>query len=142
MAQRDYILRLIEQAAAALRRALDLILGRKGSPDEVAEQLRAALGVTGLDLDIVRVLDGEALLLLIAPTGEAEPGRCWLVAEALYLDGLEADLDDRAREARASFAKALMLFRLLEPDAVLPRGFPEATARVREIEERLEAMDG
>ncbi len=139
--QRDYVLRLIEQAGAVLRRALDLILGRKGSPGEVAEQLRTALGFTGLDLDIVRVLDGEALVLLIAPAGEAEPGRCWLVAETLYLDGLEAQLDGRSDEARASLAKARLLFRLLEPDAVLPRGFPEAAARVREIDERLGVRD-
>lgn len=142
MAQRDYILRLIEQAAGALRRALDLILGRKGSPGEVAEQLRAALGITGLDLGMVRVLDAEALLLLIAPTGEAEPGRCWLVAETLYLDGLEAQLDDRPDEARASLAKARLLFRLLEPDAVLPSGFPEASARLREIEDRIRVLEG
>jgi hypothetical protein len=142
VAQRDYILRLIEQAAGALRRALDLILGRKGSPGEVAEQLRAALGITGLDLGMVRVLDAEALLLLIAPTGEAEPGRCWLVAETLYLDGLEAQLDDRPDEARASLAKARLLFRLLEPDAVLPSGFPEASARLREIEDRIRVLEG
>lgn len=142
MAQRDYILRLIEQAAGALRRALDLILGRKGSPGEVAEQLRAALGITGLDLGMVRVLDAEALVLLIAPTGEAEPGRCWLVAETLYLDGLEAQLDDRPDEARASLAKARLLFRLLEPDAVLPSGFPEASARLREIEDRIRVLEG
>jgi len=142
VAQRDYILRLIEQAAGALRRALDLILGRKGSPGEVAEQLRAALGITGLDLGMVRVLDAEALVLLIAPTGEAEPGRCWLVAETLYLDGLEAQLDDRPDEARASLAKARLLFRLLEPDAVLPSGFPEASARLREIEDRIRVLEG
>jgi hypothetical protein len=142
VAQRDYILRLIEQAAGALRRALDLILGRKGSPGEVAEQLRAALGITGLDPGMVRVLDAEALVLLIAPTGEAEPGRCWLVAETLYLDGLEAQLDDRPDEARASLAKARLLFRLLEPDAVLPSGFPEASARLREIEDRIRVLEG
>jgi hypothetical protein len=64
------------------------------------------------------------------------------VAETLYLDGLEAQLDDRPDEARASLAKARLLFRLLEPDAVLPSGFPEASARLREIEDRIRVLEG
>ena len=40
--QRDYILRLLEQAAAVLRRLRELLAGGAASPAEIVEQARAA----------------------------------------------------------------------------------------------------
>lgn len=135
--QRDYILRIIEQAAAVLRELLTRVRGRGAGRDEVARDLRRAAGLGGLDLDILRLCDGPTLLQLVTPGGEPEPARTWLAAETLYLDGLTAELDGAADDAESSLAKALMLFRLIEPGPLLPTGIPEATDRVRDIEQRL-----
>jgi hypothetical protein len=40
--QRDYILRLLEQAAAVVRRLREMLTGRGASPSEIEEQARAA----------------------------------------------------------------------------------------------------
>ncbi|NIN11794.1 MAG: hypothetical protein GTN62_09590, partial [Gemmatimonadales bacterium] len=43
--------------------------------------------------------------------------------------------------ARLSFDKALRLYSLLAPDAILPSGFPEAHDRIAEIRRRLDALE-
>ena len=40
--QRDYILRLLEQAAAVVRRLREMLTGGAAAPSEIAEQARAA----------------------------------------------------------------------------------------------------
>lgn len=135
--QRDYVLRLIEQAGAVLRALLARILGRQAGRDEVARELRRAARLGGLDLELLRLCDGPTLLQLVTPGGEPEPARTWLAAETLYLDGLAAELDDAPADAQASFAKALMLYRLIQPPALVPGGIQEAGDRIRDLEARL-----
>jgi hypothetical protein len=138
--QRDYILRLIEQAAAVLREMLARI-GRSARRDDVARGLRRAASLGGLDLDLLRLSDDATLLQLVTPGGEPEPARTWLAAESLYLDGMAAQLDGAADDARASLAKALLLYQLVQPGPFLPAGVPEAAERVRDIERRLAALE-
>lgn len=135
--QRDYVLRLIEQAGLVLKQVLARVLGRSASRAEVAQDLRRAAQLGGLDLDLLKLVDGESLVQLVTPGGEPEPARTWLAAETLYLDGLAAEIEGAAEEARASFAKALLLYRLIQPGRVFPSGVPEAADRARDIEERL-----
>lgn len=118
-----------------------MILGRKGSVGEVRAELQRVLRQVGFDLDIALVADADTLVRMIAPTGELEPARGWLVAEAMYLDGLEAVLDGRVPEARHSLEKALRLYQMFDASTPVAGGFPEAEARVREIEERLRDLD-
>ena len=40
--------------------------------------------------DLARAMTSETLLLMVAPGGEVDPGRCWLLAEMFYLEGVEA----------------------------------------------------
>ena len=131
--ERDYILRMIEQAAAVLRGVLARLTGAGGSAD-VAQDLQRAAQLGGFDLDLVRVCDLPSVLPMLTPGGEPEPGRTWLAAEVLFLDGVVGHRQGDAAMAVASFAKARLLFGLLEPSAVLPTGFPEATERIREID--------
>jgi hypothetical protein len=135
--QRDYVLRLIEQAGTILKLLLRRILERSASRDELGRDLQRAAHLGGLDLDLLRLCDADGLLHLVAPGGEPDPSRTWLAAETLYLDGLAAELDDRPAEAAQSFAKARALFGMLQPDWVLPTGFPEATARIADIDDHL-----
>lgn len=140
MYQRDYILRMIEQIGAVLAALRARILARTATSTEVTGELRTTLRTAGFDLDLARFADAESLERLVAPTGELDPTRGWLVAETLYLHGLEAQLDRRAADAEASFVKALRLYRLFDPRNPIPSGFPEARERIDEIEERLRAV--
>ena len=134
--QRDYILRLIEQAGTALRRLIARLEGGARHAELMADLQRTAqLG--GLDIDLLRMCDAQGLLHVVAPTGEPDPSRTWLAAETLLVDARAARAEGNLDHAREGFAKAASLFRLLEPTWVLPSGFPEATDRVAEIETHL-----
>lgn len=125
-----------------LVRLREIILGRASSRHHVSEEIQKALQGIGFDFEIARIADGATLEVMVAPTGAVEPARAWLIAESFYLEGLEAQLDEREGDARLSFDKALRLYRLVEPDALLPSGFTEAAERIDEIEQRLTELDG
>ena len=137
MPQRDYILRLIEQMGAALVALRNRILGRKVDPQRIEEELTGLAGQAGFDLQLLRGFSGESLVMSVSPTGEVEPSRCWLMAEVLYLDGLQAREEGRPDDAAASLEKASLLFGLIEPGGGMLVGFPEAGERQREIREIL-----
>ena len=139
--QRDYILRLIEQAATILRHLLQRV--REQSVDGAAfrQDLQRASRLGSLDLDLLRLCDAQTLLQLVAPTGEVDPSRAWLAAEVLYLDALAADAEEQFGAARERYRKAAALYALVQPGWVLPTGFPEAALRLQDIEARLAAHD-
>ncbi|MFH1763922.1 MAG: hypothetical protein ABIF09_07000 [Gemmatimonadota bacterium] len=138
MPQRDYILRQIEMLGAALVAIRKMIFGGDADGAEVEAQLQKVSGQGGMALDLARAASPDTIHMLIAPTGEIEPGSCWLLAETLYLDGLHAKLVGDGDRASDSLAKAGMLFSLLKPMGAFLVGFPEASERIREIEEQLE----
>jgi hypothetical protein len=140
--QRDYILRMIEQAGTILKHLLRRIRERSASRAELAADLQRAAHLGGLDLDLLRLCDADGLRHLVAPGGEPDPSRIWLAAETLYLDALAAQLDGQTVDAAMTFAKARALFGMVEPTWVLPTGFPEATVRIQDIDERLRALAG
>ena len=59
MFQRDYLLRMIEQAAQALARALRLF--REQKQDEAEQQLASGYAALGLDPDLLGMLDAHTL---------------------------------------------------------------------------------
>ncbi len=134
MPQKDYILRQIETLGAGLIAIRKMILGGKASADEVEGRLQAVSQSGGMALDLARAASPETLHMLIAPTGEIEPGSCWLLAESLYLDGLHAHQLGDGERALDSWAKAKMLFSLLQPMGAFLVGFPEAKERIQEID--------
>ena len=95
----------------------------------------------GMDLTLARAASPDTLRMLIAPSGEIEPGRCWLLAEVLYLDGMDAELSGDPDRALDSLDKARMLFSLLQPMGAFLVGFPEAAERLKDIEARLEMLE-
>lgn len=133
---RDYIMRMIEQMGQVLISIRNAILGRAGSPAEMEGKLSSAATRIGFDLSLARAATPETILMLIAPFGEVEPGRCWMVAEVLFLDGLQAEAEDRFDDAMDAFEKSLPLYRLLEPGA-LHLELPEAVERVKAVENAL-----
>ena len=60
-----------------------------------------------------------------------------MMAELLYLDGLQAEVEGRAADARTCLEKARLLYTLIEPGGGLLVGLPEAGERIEEIDERL-----
>ncbi len=141
MHQRDYILRMIEQAGLALIRLRKLVFGGGASGSEIETEMQAVVGMAGLDLDLVRSVSDDTLLLMIAPTGEVDLTRCWVLAETFYLDGVHAHLAGRAEDARRSLERAGKLYSMLDADLVIT-GLPEASERLDEISARLEALAG
>ncbi len=128
--QRDYILRMIEQMALIVARIRRRILG--GDPG-AAEELRAEASRHGVDLTLATVLDEESLLLVLAPGGD--PAHCWLMAEMLYLEGLQAEASARFDESLSCYRRSLRLFLALDPRII--GGLPEAAERVAELEQRI-----
>lgn len=132
MQQRDYIMRMIEQLGVALARLRQLITG-KASKAEIRAEMTAAARTGGVDLQMARITSLDTLVALLSVGGELNPSRCWLTAELLFLDALEAETAGDVSAAELSYEKALSLFRLLEPAGALLLGWPEARERVEEI---------
>jgi hypothetical protein len=130
--QKDYVIRMIEQLAAAIAELRKRLLD--GSPDG-AEEVEKLASAHGVDLATARAVDGETLLLLLAPAGEPEPSRTWITAELLYLDALRLEADGDREEAAHGFAKSLLLYGMI--DASMHGGLPEAGDRMAELRMRL-----
>lgn len=115
MYRRDYILRIIEQFGRALAALLGKITGRQLSPIEVHDQIAVVASQSGLQLDVARALDPVMLLMWLAPRGDddIDPGKFWLMAELLFLEGLQAREEGNDLRARADLERAhLILSRL------------------------------
>ena len=140
--QRDFILRTIEEFGRFARALREMILGGEDGSEEVGTRLRSLAGQAGLDLDLARAATLETLLLFAAPSGELDPCRCWMYAETLYLDGLEASLTGDQPRAECSLNKARRLFELVAPQGAFLVGFPEAGKRIEEIETELRSLKG
>ncbi len=138
--QRDYILRLIEQAGFVLRRLLQRIQVESVTIEDRNSELRRAALLGGLDFDILRLSNVEGLWHQVALTGEADPARTWLAAETLYADARANEIEGNRSEALDGFVKAASLYRFVEPTWMLPNGFPEASERIEEIETKLEQL--
>lgn len=139
MAQRDYILRMIEQAGETLRALRDRLLGRDVDRKRLRQELSSVFEHTGLDPDTALNATPDTLLLMVAPTGELDATRAWILAESLYLMGVAADLEHHPAEARAAYLRAHRLYAALAPGAAF-YGLDEAEGRLHEIEHRMERL--
>lgn len=140
MDRQDYILRMIERLGQALVALRKQILGGKINSSEVRAAIREAARDGGLDYDLATSLSSDTLLMMVAPGGDVDPGRCWLIAELSYLQGLDEELSEDFGPATASFERAAFLFGMLQPVAGNLAGVAEAKARLEEIDERLASL--
>jgi len=102
MIQRDYILRLIAEAARFV--ALALGLQQRGEDGRLYLD-RASRALTGQPLEVVEALDADALLGLCTPRGTFVPELAVALADVLYAAGDAArarPLYDAARAAGAA----------------------------------------
>ena len=128
----DYILRLIERFGAALIALRNKLL--RQTPDETAThaEIIEIAQQAGLDLDVARRLDPGLLLTWLAPIGDPDPAKLWLMAELLYLEGLRTKISGRP-EWRGDLERALALLTRL-PETWRPGdAFATAGERAAEI---------
>lgn len=140
MTQTDYILRMIEQMGQILVALRKMILQQSSPAQVISARLAAVASQSGFDLTLARAATFETIEMLVAPEGDLDPTRCWLVAEVLCLDGLQAQLEGRTEAAEVSFRKSLPLYALLKPKGLF-LGLPEAAVRMSEVEVRLMTLD-
>ncbi len=123
MAQRDFILRMIERFGQMLIAIRNRIL-RGDDPRQIEDDLQTAGQQAGVDLDLVRRFTLESLLMFVGADGEVELDRAWLMAEILSLDGLQAARSGQDDLARESLLKARALYDLVGPGGSMLIGIP------------------
>jgi hypothetical protein len=118
MYRQDYIIRLIEQFGRALAALLGKITGRQLTPTEIRAQIATVASQSGLQLDVARRLDPMMLLMWLAPRGDTDidPGKFWLMAELLFLEGMQAREEGDHVRARADLERAHLILSKLDPD--------------------------
>lgn len=128
------------QAAQQLVR---LWSGARGAQAGPVAMLRAELTDiaerAGVDLELARRLTPESLELLVAPTDASDPLRCWLVAELFYVSARLSERDGDPAAGREGDARALHLYKRVDPERLPDAGLPDPRERVREIRARLES---
>jgi len=134
MYRRDYILRLIEQFGRVLSALLNKIRKRQLTSAEVRAQISEVAAQSGLDLDVARGLDPTMLLMWLAPRGEIDPGKFWLMAELLFMEGLQAHEDGLADRAGSDLRRARVILSQLGSDW-------RPQADLASVGERLETID-
>lgn len=136
MYRQDYILRLIEQFAKGLIVLRNRILRRETDREKASAEVSELAQQAGLDLGIARSLDVQSLMMWLAPAGQVDQARLWLMAELLYFEGLAA-LEIEPEAARADLARALAILERLEPHWRPTPDLPTAAELQQEIRERL-----
>jgi hypothetical protein len=127
-------MRMIEQMGQILIRLRKLLAGElRGEAFNAG--FDAAASQFGLSPALLRDSTPETLVMLLSPT--VDPSRCWLAAELLWLDGQHSEAAGEEASARAAYERAILLYRLIEPAGVMLTGWPEASQRIADIEERL-----
>ncbi|HUH01853.1 MAG TPA: hypothetical protein VML75_07640 [Kofleriaceae bacterium] len=138
MYRQDYILRLIEQFGQALIALRNRILRRETDRPTMAAEVGEMARQAGLDLDVARSLDMASLMMWLAPAGQVDQPRLWLMAELLYLEGLAA-VESGDREAgRADLARAQAILEHLEPAWRPAEDLPTASSLADDIRALLE----
>ena len=133
----DYIIRLIERFGAVLRSLRDRILRREREDLSARAEIADIARHAGLDLDVARTLPPDLLMMWLAPTGEADPAKLWLMAELLYLEAL--DRRTSGEEGwRDDFERASSLLVRLEPSWRPGDGFSSAVERLVEMRQMLD----
>jgi hypothetical protein len=137
--QQDYILRIIEMAGRFLAELRRAVIEGGLDPHRADDDIIRIGQRAGLDLELLRRVDLDTLVLLLSPGGEPEAGRIWLAAELFAVDAERRDRMGDAEGAVDSVYRALRLYAHVDPGLVL-RGLPEVPARVTELRALLDRL--
>jgi len=136
MYRHDYILKLIERFGAALISLRDKILRRSREEIGIRAEIHGIAHEAGLDIGVARSLEPESLLMWLAPTGQADPAKLWLMAELLYLEALDRKASGE-REWLGDLKRALAILVTLPVEWRPGLAFTAAGERAEEIRELL-----
>lgn len=131
-------MRLVEQFARVLAALLNKIRGRQVSSEVARSEIAAIARQCGLDLDVARGLDSTMLLMWLAPRGEIDPGRFWLMGELLLIEGMRSHEEGTRDRGRADLQRALTVFSQIDPTWRPQPDLPSAADRVSEIQRALD----
>ena len=137
MYRRDYMIRLIERFARALIAVRNRVIRRELTQEELRREIAEVGEQAGLDLDTARQLDPQTLLMWLAPTGDIDEPKFWLLAELLYLEGIEGRTMGTGDAGHADLARARAIFARLPPDWQPAEGLTSARERIAEIDRLL-----
>jgi hypothetical protein len=137
MYRRDFILRLIERFGRALMALRNRILKREAEAAPLQAEIQGIAHEAGLDLDLARRLDPRTLVMWLAPTGEVDEAKFWLLGELLYLEGLGAQERGEAEGGRDDMARAHAVFSKLPAGWRPGADLASAGERCQELAERL-----
>jgi len=132
MYRHDYILKLIERFGAALISLRDKILRREREETGFRAEIYEIAREAGLDIGIARSLEPDSLLMWLAPTGQPDLAKLWLMAELLYLEGLDAKASGGS-EWHGDLTRALAILATLPAEWRPGETFTTAGARANEI---------
>jgi len=133
MYETDYILRIIQQVGAILRRMIEQMRGEH--PGEVFETSREALQLLlGLPPSLADSLTADGLVALLSPGGMFDPERGRLVAEVFVRRAQAGVLAGLAESVAVDRAKALRLIAL-----TIEYGNDEDAAEAHALAAELEA---
>ena len=107
MYRRDYLLRLIEEMGRTVARIRALLV--RGGVADVETELQTGARLAGLELQAIRALTVDSLLVLLRPTSDVDPTRARIVAHLLELDAERARVTGDEEAAARSLAKARRL---------------------------------
>lgn len=103
--QDDYLLRLIRQAAEALRRLRERLTQSADSPDAVRQEAASAMdALLGAESPLLRRLDARSAARLLGHAGQV---RAWAELLDVQSDAARAALDVEAAGALGARARAL-----------------------------------
>lgn len=127
----------LQRLAEKLREIENRLDREGGELTGVRESLDEAAARTGVDLETVRALDAATLERTLSPGGRPDPGRIWVVAEVLFLDGRRARAGKDPATAERRLEKARRLYGRLDDSPDLPGDAPPVEDRLRRIAELL-----
>lgn len=135
MFSEDYVLRMINQAVAALVSILKL--KKAGQYREAAQTADQALeSLLGVRADLARQMDEAALLDLLTEREELDTARLVVLADLFKESGDIHQAENRPMESRADYARALRFY--LEVALAQREEFPsELVGKIGRLETRL-----
>lgn len=137
MFREDYVMRMIEQAMAAVTAILGLTrLDRY--PEALAEVDRALQRFVGLNLSLVTALSAPELVAMLRWGERLDVGKVVVLAELLQAEGDIYAAQRRAGEAQARYLKAMEL--LLEVAFDAEHHLAAVQPRLAELKQRLDAL--
>lgn len=128
----------MQQLAEKLREIESRLERESGDLTEIREGLEEAAARTGVEIETVRRLDARTLEMALSPGGRPDPGRFWVVAEILFLDGLRARAEGDPDAAGRRLEKARRLYERVGTGLQVPDDSAGPGRRLEEIAEMRE----